>query len=142
MNQNARVLYTAKVRTIGGPKSSISRSYDGVLDIRFSPRGTSLIGTNPEQLFAASWSACLLCALTADARKRNISLPVDVRIEAEVDLCEGAESHFLQARFRICIPDLERGVARNLVNAAFESCPYSKAARGNVDIDIDLSAEA
>src|SRR5262249_19680794 len=86
MNQQDKVLYTAKVRTTGGPDSGAARSSDGHLDIRLSPPGGHGIGTNPEQLFAAGWSACFESAIGIAARKKKVTLPSDLAIDAEVDL--------------------------------------------------------
>src|ERR1700730_15934051 len=78
MSQNAKVLYMAKTNTIGGRENGASRSSDGVLDIRLSTPGSVRIGTNPEQLFAAAWSASFESALALAARKRKVALPTQV----------------------------------------------------------------
>src|SRR3954449_244429 len=85
-DQIGKVLYTAKTHTTGGRENGASRSSDGLLDIRLSTPGSARIGTNPEQLLAAGWSACLESAIALAARKRRIDLPAGVRIDAEVDL--------------------------------------------------------
>ena len=84
--ETAKVLYTAKTHTTGGRERGTSRSSDGRLDVRLSMPGSPRIGTNPEQLFAAGWSACFVSAIALAARKRKIALPADVAIDAEVDL--------------------------------------------------------
>jgi lipoyl-dependent peroxiredoxin len=138
MTQIEIVLYTAKTHTTGGRENGASRSSDGRLDIRLSTPGTAGTGTNPEQLFAAGWSACFEGAMGLAARKMKITLPADLAIDAEVDLCKTGDAYFLQARLNISLPGVEREVAQALVDAAHQTCPYSKAIRGNVDVAINL----
>ncbi len=132
-----RVLYTAKVRTSGG-RDGASRSSDGRLDIKHSTPGTAGIGTNPEQLFAAGWSACFEGAMGIAARKMKVTLPADLAIDAEVDLCMTGDAYFLQARLNVSLPGLARDVAQALTDAAHQTCPYSKATRGNIGVVINL----
>ncbi len=104
----------------------------------FRPPGTAGSGTNPEQLFAAGWSACFEGAMGVAARKRKIALPDDMAIDAEVDLCSGAGGFFLQARLDVSPPGVDRDLAQSLTDEAHEICPYSKAIRRNVDVVINL----
>mgnify|MGYP002654740844 FL=1 len=138
MSETAKVLYTGRTRTTGGRENGAARSSDGRLDVRLSTPGSARIGTNPEQLLAAGWSACLESAIALAARKREIVLPEAVSIDAEVDLHVADGGSFISARFNISMPCVERGVARALVDAAHENCPYSKATRGNVEVAINL----
>src|ERR1700682_5627633 len=115
MTQVGTVLYTAKTRTTGGRENGASRSSDGRLDVRLSTPGSARIGTNPEQLFAAGWSACFESAIALAARKKKIALPADLAIDAEVDLNLADGGYFLRARLNINIPGVERGVAQALV---------------------------
>jgi lipoyl-dependent peroxiredoxin len=139
MTQLKTILYTAKVQTTGGRESGISRSDDGRLDIRLSIPGAPGTGTNPEQLFAAGWSACFEGAMGLVARKMKINLPVGTAIDAEVDLClMNGGYYFLEARLNVSLPGLDEAIARQLVDAADQTCPYSKAIRGNVDVKITL----
>ena len=138
MTQPQKVLYTAKVHTTGGRDGGASRSDDGRLDIRHSLPGSPGTGTNPEQLFAAGWSACFEGAMGVVARKMKIALPADTAIDAEVDLCQTDGAYFLRARLNISLPGLERDVAQALADAAHEVCPYSKATRGNIDVVITV----
>jgi lipoyl-dependent peroxiredoxin len=133
-----KVIYTAKVRSTGGRDGGSSRSNDGRLDIKHSTPGTAGTGTNPEQLFAAGWSACFEGAMWIAARKMKIALPHDTAIDAEVDLCLMDGAYFLQARLNVSLPGLERELAQTLADAAHQTCPYSKAIRGNVDVVINL----
>ena len=137
MTQIEKVLYTAKTHTTGG-REGASRSSDGRLDIRLSSPGSSGSGTNPEQLFAAGWSACFEGAMGLAARKMQITVPEDAAIDAEVDLVLVDGAYFLQARLNISLPGIERETARTLADAAHQTCPYSKAIRGNVDVVINV----
>lgn len=135
---NKKVLYTAKVHTTGGRDGGASRSDDGRLDIKHTLPGSKGTGTNPEQLFAAGWSACFEGAMGLAAKKMKVTLPADLAIDAEVDLCLTDGAYSLQARLNVSLPGLERDVAQALVDAGDETCPYSKAIRGNVDVEITL----
>ncbi len=132
-------MYTAKTHTTGGRENGTARSSDGRLDVRLATPGAARIGANPEQLFAAGWSACFESAIALAAGKRKIALPADVAIDAEVDLNLADDGYFLSTRLNISLPGLERGVAQALIDEAHEICPYSKATRGNVDIVVNLT---
>ena len=134
----AKVVYTAKTHTTGGREKGAARSSDGRLDIRLSTPGSARIGTNPEQLFAAAWSACFESAIAHVAHKRKISLPAALAIDAEVDLNLDDDSYFLRARLNISLPGVERTAAQALVDEAHQICAYSKATRGNIDVAINL----
>ena len=136
--ETAKLLYTARTRTTGGRERGTSRSLDGRLDVRLSMPDSPRIGTNPEQLFAAGWSACFESAIALAARKRKIALPAEVTVDAEVDLNLADGGTFLSARFNVSLPGVERGTAQALVDEAHEICPYSKATRGNIDVAIKL----
>ena len=138
ITESTRVLYTAKTHTVGGREHGVAHSSDGHLDIKLSTPGTNGTGTNPEQLFAAGWSACFEGAMGIAASKKRITLPEDTAIDAEVDLCLGKEGLFLQARLNISIPGLDKDVAQQLIIAAENSCPYTKAIKGNVKVEITL----
>src|SRR5678810_273104 len=98
-----KVLYTAKTHTTGG-RTGESKSADGRLSIQLSSPGTPGNGTNPEQLFAAGWSACFLSALGIIAGKRKIKLPADAALDTEVDLATTDGAFFLQARLNVSLP--------------------------------------
>jgi Ohr subfamily peroxiredoxin len=131
-------MYTAKTHTTGGRENGAARSSDGRLDIRLSIPGSPRIGTNPEQLFAAGWSACFESAIGLVARKMKIGLPADLAIDAEVDLNLADGGYFLAARLNVSVPGVEREVAQALVHEAHQTCPYSKATRGNIDVVVNL----
>jgi Ohr subfamily peroxiredoxin len=133
-----KVLYTAKTHTTGGREHGVSHSSDGHLDIRLSTPGTDGAGTNPEQLFAAGWSACFEGAMAIAANKMRVTLPAETAIDAEVDLCLTGAAFSIQARLNVSLPGLDRKTAQALVDEADQTCPYSKAIRGNVDVTINL----
>jgi Ohr subfamily peroxiredoxin len=132
-----KVLYTAKTHTTGG-RDGASRTSDGRLDVKLSSPGVAGSGTNPEQLFAAGWSACFMSAIGLAAAQMKVALPADRAIDAEVDLGTNTGGYVLRARLSISLPGLEREVAQALVDAAHQTCPYSKATRGNIDVAISL----
>ena len=136
--QSKKVLYTGKTRTTGGREGGASRASDGRLDVKFSVPGTPGNGTNPEQLFAAGWSGCFLSAIKIVAAKMKVKLPADPAIDTEVDLCTGADGYSLQARLNVNLPGLDREVAQAIVDGAEQTCPYSKAIRGNIDVAYNL----
>ena len=138
MSHIVKMLHTVKTETIGDRNSGSSRSSDGLLDIRLSTPGSARIGTNPEQLFAAGWSASFAHAIALAARKRKITLPAKIGIDAEVDLNLGDSGYFLGTRLNVTIPGLEPNVAKQLVDEAEKICPYSKATRGNMEVTIKL----
>ncbi|KAF1720322.1 MAG: organic hydroperoxide resistance protein [Pseudoxanthomonas sp.] len=137
MNAIDTVLYTGKTRTVGG-REGHTRSDDGQLDVDLSPPGSRRPGTNPEQLFAAGWSACFEGAMGIAARKLRVALPADAAIDAEVDLGKVGEEYQLQARLAISLPGIAPEQAQAIVDEAHRTCPYSKLSRGNIDVQIRL----
>jgi osmotically inducible protein OsmC len=137
MTQVEKVLYTAKAHTTGG-RDGASRSSDERLDVKLSSPGSAGQGTNPEQLFAAGWSACFMSAIGLAASQRKVALPAERAIDAEVDLITTGDGYVLRARLNVGLPGLPREVAQGLVDAAHQLCPYSKATRGNIDVAINL----
>lgn len=131
-------LYTAKTHTTGGRDGGSSRTSDGRLDVKLSIPGAPGNGTNPEQLFAAGWSACFLGAIKVVAAKMKVRLPADASIDAEVDLGTNNGSYLIQARLNVNLPGIEPQVAQALVDAAHQECPYSKATRGNINVETNL----
>ena len=136
--QSVKILYTAQAHTIGGREGGASRTSDGRLDVKFSVPGTPGNGTNPEQLFAVGWSACFLSAVKLVAAKMKVKLPADAAIDPEVDLCTGDDGYSLQARLNVSLPGLDRQVAQAILDGAHHTCPYSKATRGNIPVEINL----
>ncbi len=134
---DTKTLYTAKVHVTGG-REGAARSSDGRLDIKLGVPGGAGAGTNPEQLFGAGWSACFEGAMGIAAKAKGITLPVDLAIDAEIDLRHGDEGYSLAARLNVSVPGLEPEVARQLIEAAHRTCPYSKAIKGNIDATVAL----
>jgi Ohr subfamily peroxiredoxin len=137
INHIEHVVYTGKTHTTGGRKGA-SRSDDGRLAIELSPPGSHGPGTNPEQLFGAGWSACFLGAIGKAAQTAGVTLPTNAAVDAEVDLGLTGDAYFLAARLNVSLPGLDPAVARALVDAAHQICPYSKATRGNIDVETHL----
>jgi len=137
MAQLEKVLYTAKAHTTGG-RDGASRTDDGRLDIKLSAPGTHGSGTNPEQLFAAGYSACFIGAIKAVAAKMKATLPADLAVDAEVDLGPIPGAYGIAARLNVSLPGMERAAARALLDAAHKVCPYSNATRGNINVAINL----
>ncbi|UCF24251.1 MAG: organic hydroperoxide resistance protein [Ralstonia sp.] len=131
------ILYTGKTHTTGG-RDGAARSADGRLDIKLSPPGSAGNGTNPEQLFAAGWSACFIGALGRAAHTRKMALPRDAAVDAEVDLGTTGDAYFLQARLNVSLPGVARELAQALVDDAHQLCPYSKATRGNINVVLNV----
>jgi len=136
--QPVKVLYTAKAHTTGGREGGASRTSDGRLDVKLSVPGAPGNGTNPEQLFAVGWSACFTSAIKIVASRMKVKLPPDMAVDSEVDLCTGDDGYFLQARLNVSLPGVERQVAQSILDVAHQTCPYSKATRGNIDAAINL----
>ena len=132
-----KVLYTGKTHTTGG-REGASQSSDDQLNIKLSSPGTSRPGTNPEQLFAAGWSACFIGAMGIAASKLAIKLPAATAVDAEVDLCVTEGEYSLQARLNVNLPGIDPEVAKELTAMAHQTCPYSKATRGNIDVTINI----
>ena len=137
MTQLDKVIYTAKAHTTGG-REGASRTDDGRLDIKLSSPGTAGSGTNPEQLFAAGYSACFIGAMKAVAGRMKATLPTDLAIDAEVDLGPTPGAYGIAVRLNISLPGMDRAAAQALIEAAHKVCPYSNATRGNIDVKIAL----
>lgn len=132
-----KVLYTGKTHTTGG-RDGAARSSDGQLDLKLSPPGSNRPGTNPEQLFAAGWSACFIGAMNRAAGGLKVKLPADLTVDAEIDLGTAGDEFLLQARLNVSLPGLDRDVARAVVDGAHRICPYSKLTRGNINVELNL----
>jgi lipoyl-dependent peroxiredoxin len=129
------VLYTGRTHTTGG-REGFARSDDAALEVKLSPPGSGRAGTNPEQLFAAGWSACFIGAMTRAAGKRQLRLPADTTVDAEVDLGTTEGEFFLQARLNVSLPGMDRETARAIIHDAHQICPYSRATRGNINVEL------
>ncbi|QCO19523.1 organic hydroperoxide resistance protein (plasmid) [Azospirillum brasilense] len=138
MPQLTKVIYTGRTHTSAGGRDGTARSDDGRLNIALSSPGSSGGGTNPEQLFAAGWSACFIGAMNIAAQKMQITLPADLAVNAEVDLGTTGAGYGLAARLNVSLPGLDRETAETVVQTAHGTCPYSLATRGNIDVTITV----
>lgn len=129
-----KVLYTARAHTTGG-REGTSRTDDGHLDIALTAPGGK--GTNPEQLFAAGYSACFIGAMKAVAGRQKITLPEPI-IDAEVDLGPVGEVFGIAVRLAIQLPGMDKAQAQKLIDDAHQVCPYSNATRGNINVTLTL----
>jgi Ohr subfamily peroxiredoxin len=133
-------IYTAHAHAVGG-RNGTAKSDDGHLDVKLAyPKsmGGDGNGTNPEQLFAAGYSACFLGALGLVARNQGVKLG-EHSLDAEVDLIKDETSFHVGVRLKLNAPELDRETAEKLLRAAHEVCPYSKATRGNVRVDLEVA---
>lgn len=138
-----QILYKAQATATGG-RDGRAVSSDKKLDARLStPKelgGPGGEGTNPEQLFAAGYSACFLSAMKFVAMHAKIPLPADAAVTAEVGIGPNGNGGFgLAADLRVALPGMDRETAQTLVNKAHEVCPYSNATRGNIDVRVALA---
>jgi len=127
-----KLLFSGKTHNKGG-RDGFTRSSDGELNLQLSQPHPAA-----ERLFGAAWSACFIGAIELAASQRKIKLPVDPEIDTEIDLNVDEGSFFLRARLNVSVPGIERDVAEELMHAAHEICPYSKATRGNIDVSVTL----
>ena len=132
-----KVLYTAHAHTTGG-RDGQSKTDDGRLSVTLSSPGTSGSGTNPEQLFAAGYSACFIGAIKAVAGMQKTTVPEGTSIDASVDLGKIPAGYGIAVRLDVSLPGMERAAAQALVDAAHQACPYSNATRGNIEVTITL----
>jgi Ohr subfamily peroxiredoxin len=136
-----KVLYTAHATSTGG-RTGTSKTDDDRLSLTLStPKelgGDGGAGTNPEQLFAAGYSACFIGAMKAVAAKQKIALPADVSISADVGIGPIPTGFSIQVAMRITVPGMDRAATEALVAAAHQVCPYSNATRGNIDVTLTV----
>lgn len=139
--QPIKALYTATVTATGG-RDGRAVSADGNLDVKLTtPRelgGQGGNATNPEQLFAAGYSACFIGALKFVASQKKISFPADASITGKVGIGQIPGGFGLEVELNISLPDLDRAVAEELIAAAHQVCPYSNATRGNIEVRLNL----
>jgi Ohr subfamily peroxiredoxin len=136
-----KVLYRAQAQATGG-RDGRAVSSDNVLDVKLTvPRelgGAGEKGTNPEQLFAAGYSACFLGAMKFVASRDKLSIPADVSIQGNVGIGPLPTGFGIEVELKISLPGLDRAAARELVDRAHIVCPYSNATRGNIDVTLTI----
>jgi len=136
-----KVLYTAVATSTGG-RDGRSISSDGLLDVKLAPPkelGGPGGATNPEQLFAAGYSACFIGALKHVASLQKIAVPADTSITASVGIGPIPTGFGINAKLVVTVPGVDRAIAQRLVDAAHQVCPYSNATRGNIEVIIELA---
>ena len=136
-----KIMYTAHAHVTGG-REGRAVSDDGLLDVKLSPpkaMGGAGTATNPEQLFAAGYSACFMGAMKHVAGMKKIAIPADASIDASVDIGPIPAGFGIAAKLVINLPGLDRAVATDPVHAAHQVCPYSNATRGNIDVELVIA---
>ncbi len=142
MDSIEKVFYTAHAKATGG-RDGKATSSDGALDVKLvKPKemgGTGEAGTNPEQLFAAGYSACFLGAMKFVAGRDKIAIPADVSVEGSVGIGAIPTGFAIQVQLKISLPGLNPADAKTLVDRAHIVCPYSNATRGNIKVDLVIA---
>nr|WP_315189484.1 organic hydroperoxide resistance protein [uncultured Albidiferax sp.] len=136
-----KVIYTAHAHTTGG-RDGQSKSDDGKLSVKLAPPpalGGNGDGTNPEQLFAAGYSACFMGAMKHVAGMKKITVPADASIDASIDIGPIPAGFGIAAKLVISLPGMDRAVAQDLIDTAHGVCPYSNATRGNIEVTLTLA---
>jgi len=137
-----KILYTAHATSTGG-REGTSKSDDGVLNVKLTtPKGlggNGAVGTNPEQLFAAGYSACFIGAMKHVAMMQKIALPADTSINADVGIGPIPQGFGIQVWLHVHVPGMDKDAAKKLVDTAHQVCPYSNATRGNIVVDVHLA---
>ncbi|GAB57896.1 organic hydroperoxide resistance protein [Rheinheimera nanhaiensis] len=135
------ILYKAVVTSTGG-RDGAAKSNDGLLEVKLAPPkelGGAGGATNPEQLFAAGYSACFIGALKFVAGAAKVSLPADVSLRAEVGIGKIEGGFGLDVDLFVNLPGMDKAAADELVAKAHQVCPYSNATRGNIDVRLHVS---
>jgi Ohr subfamily peroxiredoxin len=140
---SVNVLYTTRATATGG-RDGVARSEDGVLDVKLStPKalgGAGGEGTNPEQLFAAGYSACFIGALKVAGQQLKLKVPAETTVTATVGIGPRSEGGFgITADLAVSLPGVDPADAQRLVEAAHQICPYSNATRNNVEVGLTLA---
>ena len=142
MNELQKVLYTANTHTSGGRDGGAAKSDDGKLEVKLSaPKalgGNDGEGTNPEQLFAAGYSACFIGALKAVASSDKKSIPEETYIDASVSIGPIENGFGIEAELNVSLGDMDKAEAQALVDKAHQVCPYSNATRNNIKVTINV----
>lgn len=130
---NEKVLFTGKTHTVGGSEG-YARSSDGEIDIKMpEPHPTA------EKLFGAAWSACFIGAIGVAAARKKVKLEASPEVEAVIELLMAEGEFFLRAKLHVTVPGIEHELAEELVHAAHGICPYSKATRGNIEVETTVA---
>ena len=128
----AKTIYSGTTHNVGGA-NGFARSADGFLDLQFSDPHPAA-----ENLFGAAWSGCFMGAIGLAAAQKKVALPEQPSIDATIDLVMEGSEFFLRAKLDVTVPGIDREIAQELVELAHEICPYSKATRGNIEVQVNL----
>ena len=128
----AKTVYSGTTHNVGGANGS-TRAADGLFDFQLAdPHPAS------ENFFGAAWSGCFMGAIGLAAAQKKIALPEAPSIDATIDLLMDGGDFFLRAKLDVTVPGIDIEVARDLVEIAHEICPYSKAVRGNIQVEVNV----
>ena len=130
--QAAKTLFTGKTHSKSG-RDGYAKSADGFVDLKMTQPHPAA-----ENLFAAAWSACYMGAIELAAAQRQVKLAGNPEVDAEIALNKAGDSYFLQARFTVTVPGVDRATAEELAETAHGICPYSKAVHGNIDVTTNV----
>ncbi len=128
----AKIVYSGTTHNVGGPNGS-TRSADGFLDLQLADPHPAA-----ENFFGAAWSGCFMGAIGLAAAQKKIALPQAPEVDATIDLLMEGSEFYLRAKLDVTIPGIDIEVARELVHVAHEICPYSKATRGNIEVETNV----
>jgi Ohr subfamily peroxiredoxin len=132
MTMTAKTIYSGTTHNVGGA-NGYTRSADGFLDLQFADPHPAA-----ENFFGAAWSGCFMGALARAAQIKKVALPVQPSVDATIDLLMDGNDFFLRAKLDVTIPGVDREVGQELIELADEICPYSKAVRGNIEVELKL----
>ncbi|MCZ4316004.1 organic hydroperoxide resistance protein [Comamonadaceae bacterium G21597-S1] len=142
VNKVEKVLYQAHATSTGG-RDGVTRSSDGLLDVKLAvPKemGGAGGGVNPEQLFAAGYSACFIGAMKFVASQQKVALPADTSIAATVGIGQIPAGFGIEVQLAVKVPGMDPATAQAIVDKAHQVCPYSNATRGNIEVTITVAA--
>jgi Ohr subfamily peroxiredoxin len=140
VNKVEKVIYAAHAKSTGG-RDGTTRTSDGLLDLALrvpKEMGGPGGGVNPEQLFAAGYSACFIGAMKFVAGQDKIALPADTSIQATVGIGQIPQGFGIEVQLAVSVPGVDRAVAQSVIDEAHQVCPYSNATRGNIEVTITL----
>jgi len=132
MSMTAKTIYSGTTHNVGGANGS-TRSADGFLDLHFADPHPAA-----ENFFGAAWSGCFIGAIGLAAAQKKVALPETPTVDATIDLLMEGGEFFLRARLDVTVPGIDIELARDLVHIAHQICPYSKATRGNIEVEVNV----
>ncbi len=134
-----QVVFTAHTHVTGG-RDGVGKSSDGALDVKLSYPGSGKPGTNPEQLYGVGYSACFLGAIGIAAQNLKVRLSPETAVDADVTLGKTAAGDYqLAVKLNVSIPGVDDETKRKLVEMAHQTCPYSRATRGDINVELAIA---